>query len=358
MVLTTDSAINQQIAIKTIKKFGFSVTAVWNGREALDYLLEEPSSTHSKPDIILMDVQMPILDGYRATHLIRHHNPYASIADIRNLPIVAMTASAIQGDREKCRQAGMDDYLAKPVKGKTLENMLLKWAVEGRRKERLNETMLHHNDHDSNCTDPDSISNGNKPIINATPASTPSSENAPSARIIATTAALPGTESEGDRGMQRVEAEEKATALRDDKLLAASEANPYQRHITPPIDGPIKGPGPSSAKLTEENITRLDRAHEGDLPAHSAFSLPAALPNEDSTGTGDSLAMNSRASSPAPGSTVGSLHSPGKLAAKQRTEMGMTGLRRGHLARKESDRSQETVRQGDVWSRDLNGESM
>ena len=101
------SAVNQQIALRTVKKFGFSVNAVWNGKEALDYLLEAPSPTHPRADIILMDCQMPVLDGYRATHLIRHHSPYAAIASIRSLPIVAMTASAIQGDREKCTEAGM-----------------------------------------------------------------------------------------------------------------------------------------------------------------------------------------------------------------------------------------------------------
>ena len=101
------SAINQQIALRTVRKFGFSVNAVWNGREALEYLLEDPSPTHPKPDIILMDCQMPVLDGYRATHLIRHHSPYSTVASIRSLPIIAMTASAIQGDKEKCTQAGM-----------------------------------------------------------------------------------------------------------------------------------------------------------------------------------------------------------------------------------------------------------
>lgn len=73
---------------------------------------------------------MPIIDGYRATHIIRHHAPYKHSS--RNIPIVAMTASAIQGDREKCKKAGMDDYLAKPVKGKTLEKMLVRWAVNKR----------------------------------------------------------------------------------------------------------------------------------------------------------------------------------------------------------------------------------
>lgn len=79
------------------------MSAVWNGKEALDYLLAA-DTTNPKPDIILMDVQMPIMDGYRATHVIRHHSPYSYSA--RSIPIVAMTASAIQGDKEKCKEAG------------------------------------------------------------------------------------------------------------------------------------------------------------------------------------------------------------------------------------------------------------
>ena len=121
------SAINQQIALKTIKKLHFSVNAVWNGQEAIDYLLQEPSPTHPRPKIILMDVQvrnmdrparmkrllifdlqMPIRDGYSATHAIRTEAPFQDLPDVRNVPIVAMTASAIQGDKEKCQQAGMD----------------------------------------------------------------------------------------------------------------------------------------------------------------------------------------------------------------------------------------------------------
>lgn len=73
---------------------------------------------------------MPICDGYKATHLLRHHVPYKSY--IRDVPIVAMTASAIQGDQEKCRRAGMDDYLAKPVRSKTLEQMLVRWSLNRR----------------------------------------------------------------------------------------------------------------------------------------------------------------------------------------------------------------------------------
>lgn len=114
--------MNQQIAIRFLTSLKFSVSAVWNGKEALEYLWNSTSDDpalqreHRLPSLILMDVQMPVLDGYNATHVLRHHEPYRSIEKICKIPIVAMTASAIQGDREKCERAGMDDYLAKPVK--------------------------------------------------------------------------------------------------------------------------------------------------------------------------------------------------------------------------------------------------
>ncbi|TGO25967.1 hypothetical protein BPAE_0069g00390 [Botrytis paeoniae] len=151
VLVVEDNAINQQIALKTIRKLGFSPSAVWNGKEALDYLLAADSRNppHPKPDIILMDVQMPIIDGYRATHILRHHSPYSY--SIRNIPIVAMTASAIQGDREKCQKAGMDDYLAKPVKGKTLEKMLVRWAINRRVPESESEV----DDGGSDCAEGD-----------------------------------------------------------------------------------------------------------------------------------------------------------------------------------------------------------
>ena len=136
VLVVEDNPINQQIALKTIKKLGFSVSAVWNGQEALDYLLKPPTTDHPKPDIILMDVQMPVMDGYKATFTIRHAEPYIADARIQNTPIVAMTASAIQGDREKCESAGMNDYLSKPVKGKVLEKMLVKWALEIKKKRK------------------------------------------------------------------------------------------------------------------------------------------------------------------------------------------------------------------------------
>ncbi|KAI8285409.1 Two-component system protein A [Colletotrichum sp. SAR 10_98] len=121
VLVVEDNAINQQIATKTIMKLGFKVTAAWNGKDALEYMAAAKDGKHPKPDIILMDVQMPVIDGYKCTHLLRHHVPYK--AYVRDIPIVAMTASAIQGDKEKCTKAGMDDYLSKPVKSKTLERI-------------------------------------------------------------------------------------------------------------------------------------------------------------------------------------------------------------------------------------------
>jgi CheY-like chemotaxis protein len=152
ITLTGKSAINQTIAIKNIRKLGFPVTAVWNGREALSYLLS-PSPSQPRPSIILMDVQMPVMDGYEATRILRTGREY-SLEDgkgdenkmvefgrrqddgekiliggrLSDIPVIAMTASAIQGDREKCHEAGMDDYLAKPVEKAKLEEMLVKWA--------------------------------------------------------------------------------------------------------------------------------------------------------------------------------------------------------------------------------------
>ncbi|KAF2218405.1 hypothetical protein BDZ85DRAFT_286369 [Elsinoe ampelina] len=132
VLLAEDNAVNRLIAIRAVEKLGFTVSAVWNGREALDYLLAPESATHKPADLVLMDCQMPVMDGYCATHKLRNEEPYRSVAALKGLPIVAMTASAIQGDREKCFDAGMSDYLAKPVEQGALEAMLVKWALSRR----------------------------------------------------------------------------------------------------------------------------------------------------------------------------------------------------------------------------------
>ena len=351
VLLTIRSAINQQIALKTIKKYGFSVSAVWNGREALDYLVAAPSPGKPKPDIILMDVQMPVLDGYRATHLIRTHSPYSSIDGMSAVPIVAMTASAIQGDQEKCRKAGMDDYLAKPVKGKTLENMLVKWGLKSKRKARLEANRASwETNHDSSCSVPEIISAATQRaasnhIDSTTTTHTTiaqfSAEDGTSAaddsgRAIAGSSALLGPESEAERGMQRVEAEEKATSLRDDKLLAASTS-----HIDRTNSGTIaldtrsrSGIDPPTAALTEENMGRLDREHD--------LQREAVDDDGEGAGSDSSLHVTGRESSP-PTSTVGSLKSPNPGSWHSIGARG--GGRGGKLRRNESDRSQKTVTQ-------------
>lgn len=130
ILVVEDNPVNQKIATKTIQRLGFQVTAAWNGKEALEYLMGATQGRKKKPDIILMDVQMPIIDGYKCTHLLRHHHPYKTF--VHDVPIVAMTASAIQGDREKCTKAGMDDYLSKPVTMTLLEKMLVRWCLARR----------------------------------------------------------------------------------------------------------------------------------------------------------------------------------------------------------------------------------
>ncbi|KAK4453311.1 histidine protein kinase NIK1 [Podospora aff. communis PSN243] len=130
VLVVEDNAIIQKYATKTIKKLGFQVKAVWNGKKALEYIEAAQAGEERKPDIILMDVQMPVIDGYKCTHILRCHSPYKLY--MNEIPIVALTASAIQGDEEKCKKAGMDDYLSKPVEGKILEQMLVRWITRSR----------------------------------------------------------------------------------------------------------------------------------------------------------------------------------------------------------------------------------
>jgi CheY-like chemotaxis protein/HPt (histidine-containing phosphotransfer) domain-containing protein len=118
ILLAEDNVVNQRLATKILAKWGHSVVVASNGREAVDACEKE------RFDLILMDIQMPELDGFEATQILR-----AKEEDGRGrLPIVAMTAHAMKGDREKCLTAGMDDYVSKPINRDELFSVIEKFA--------------------------------------------------------------------------------------------------------------------------------------------------------------------------------------------------------------------------------------
>ncbi len=121
ILIVEDNMTNQQVAIGMLKKMNQKADAVSNGQEAIRALAEIPY------DLVFMDVQMPVMDGLEATHTIRNHS-----SEVLNpkIPIIAMTAHALEGDRERCIQAGMNDYLSKPIEPKTLAEKLNQWLPQ------------------------------------------------------------------------------------------------------------------------------------------------------------------------------------------------------------------------------------
>ncbi|KAL8712617.1 MAG: hypothetical protein Q9220_003148 [cf. Caloplaca sp. 1 TL-2023] len=117
--IAEDNPINQKIAVSFVAKLGFKCEAFNDGHQAVEGL-RRSSAANTPFHLVLMDVQMPVLDGYDATRLIRQD----ADPTVRNVLIIAMTASAIRGDREKCIDAGMNNYLAKPVRANVLKQML------------------------------------------------------------------------------------------------------------------------------------------------------------------------------------------------------------------------------------------
>lgn len=246
--------------------------------------------------LLTASVQMPIRDGYSATHAIR--TDFSALPAVRDVPIIAMTASAIQGDREKCQQAGMDvsgpasfspfsrppggssdaelvwqDYLAKPVKGKVLEKMLVKWALEGSRKQAKPCSPTGYEQ---------DLPRGPSPAPNAR---APSAQNLHDQRPMSQFPVLPETpapaypaltadelvdrlhwqrdtalakssETSGDRAWRRIHAEEMASSLRDDKLLALTGTPRVHRRSSASYQGPQDA---RQLPLTAENMQRLEK---------------------------------------------------------------------------------------------------
>jgi signal transduction histidine kinase/predicted ATPase/CheY-like chemotaxis protein/serine/threonine protein kinase len=133
--IAEDNAINRKIALSYVKKLGLQAEAYDDGKQAYEAL--QAAAKANRPfHLVLMDVQMPVLDGYEATKAIRRDQDRL----VREVLIIAMTASAIRGDREKCLEAGMNNYLAKPVKVKVLKGMLDEYLVEEGREPAANAT--------------------------------------------------------------------------------------------------------------------------------------------------------------------------------------------------------------------------
>jgi CheY-like chemotaxis protein len=132
ILLVEDNIVNQKVAVHLLEQWGHAVTVAANGREALSAL---ETGTF---DLILMDVQMPEMDGFEATAAIRAREAQASRdqgaegppSAIAHIPIFAMTAHAMKGDRERCLEAGMNGYISKPIQAQELFDLIEEWTSE------------------------------------------------------------------------------------------------------------------------------------------------------------------------------------------------------------------------------------
>jgi CheY-like chemotaxis protein len=114
ILLAEDNLVNQRLAVRMLEKMGHQVVVAQTGQEALHSLRSE------KFDLVLMDVQMPEMDGFAATREIRRREQGGQ----EHVSVIAMTAHAMKGDRESCLEAGMDDYLAKPINREELQQVI------------------------------------------------------------------------------------------------------------------------------------------------------------------------------------------------------------------------------------------
>ena len=150
ILLAEDNSINQEIALNILDKLGYRADAVPNGREVLKSLEKIPYN------LVLMDIQMPEMDGFAATREIR--NPQSAIRD-HKIPVIAMTAHAMQSDRDACIEAGMDDYVSKPISPKKLSEAIERWTGNDEESDFLSDDEVGEDD-----AAPDNETDENPPI--------------------------------------------------------------------------------------------------------------------------------------------------------------------------------------------------
>jgi len=121
VLLVEDNPVNRQVAQRLLTLMGLSYGGAFNGKEALEQMDKDSY------DAVLMDCQMPIMDGYTAVRILRQNEETSG----KRIPVIAMTANAMAGDREKCLRAGMDDYMSKPLNRALMEQTLRKWLPPG-----------------------------------------------------------------------------------------------------------------------------------------------------------------------------------------------------------------------------------
>jgi|GEM_PF-324928 len=131
ILLVEDNIINQKVAQSILSKLGLDADIANNGTEAIKIL------ERTDYDLVFMDVQMPDLDGFEATRIIRKPNSAVRKHDI---PVIAMTAHAMEGDRERCIEAGMDDYISKPIEIESLIGLLNRYSVKSNEEKHIGDT--------------------------------------------------------------------------------------------------------------------------------------------------------------------------------------------------------------------------
>jgi len=196
---------------------------------------------------------MPIMDGYRATYNIRNGKAFLDNPDVQGTPIIAMTASAIQGDREKCQKSGMDDYLAKPVKKPHLEKMLIKWGRSRLKAESERTAGLY--------SAPQRPHNArkNSSFVSDNSQQTPEEQLTSELDRLEYShraAVERSAETAGDSVLRAQKAAEKASALRDDVLIESGD-DPKTRLGRGVSDDSPREAGENGLQLTAENMQKL-----------------------------------------------------------------------------------------------------